>query len=245
MLDFFYPKKYNLEKFLEKQGGIHNFHKRICDFLIENGLKLVEVGRNSLQFHYGNERGKIGIQLEQKDENSFKLYVAEQMRNGQIVRYETIAPNDIENQDLLESINETLPNLKIQPLKKVISELDNFIEHGGKIYTIIEDLKKNDGMYSTRQELANKLFILAYQTRISVLERYQNNSWSHTTKIKVPHISRELISIGDVIELTVNNLLSYSQSVFLNEGVQEILMEKGELYYKVEKLIPEVIRNQM
>jgi hypothetical protein len=96
MSGFFKTRK-EMRKYIQDNGGMHEFYKDFIALASSYGFKLYEVTKDSFYLHYGTMEGKIGIQFIQLSINKVGIIFGEetpmkQMNNSKtevLVPFET------------------------------------------------------------------------------------------------------------------------------------------------------------
>ncbi len=102
---------------------------------------------------------------------------------------------------------------------------------------LIKDIEKSNN-YSDFEE---DILTLSYIARKGVLDRIEHFNWSMNTKILVPSIDRNRITLMYAYTQTVGKLEICVLNLEMKELFDEI-MEKGEVFYEIENnFSPETI----
>jgi len=127
----------------------------------------------------------------------------------------------------------------INPFKKGL-EYNNLAKSFNAIFLMIQQIK--DSNPESPYEIED-LYALAYIARRGIIDKIEKYKWNNLNiPITVPSISSQRISLYIAMQNTLSQVISMAEESGLYQDVKEIL-DKGELYYEVEKNIPDYIKN--
>lgn len=92
--------------------------------------------------------------------------------------------------------------------------------------------------------IVEDLLIIALIGRIEIIDRMELINYKLTTKIVVPMLPGENKTLGYAYQQTIVRLMEIAENQGCSEYVNEIL-DKGELFYELEKTIPDHFRKMM
>lgn len=124
-------------------------------------------------------------------------------------------------------------------------ELAKMAKDMNGIYGLISQLEKRieseNAIFFT--EYQQDLFCISYICRNKVIDRIEEYNWSMDSKAMVPNIAMRNVTLTTAIDQTIGRLYILAKTHGVLDEVQEIL-ERGEGYYEVDKIIPSHIKNQ-
>ncbi|MDR0823499.1 MAG: hypothetical protein LBN74_00270 [Prevotella sp.] len=118
----------------------------------------------------------------------------------------------------------------------------------GKTIKLLLDLEPQINDRSDVYEHKEYLYFIAYVCRVSILDRIENNSWIRvTTPIIIPldlyRARKETIFTGLI--LTVDKVKKLAHADFeISQNIESIL-EKGDFFYLIESIVPQIIKSQL
>ncbi|MFH2142617.1 MAG: hypothetical protein ABIJ97_09360 [Bacteroidota bacterium] len=85
-----------MRKYIQNNGGMHEFYKDFITIAQSYGFKLYEVTKDSFYLHYGTMEGKIGIQFIQLSINKVGIIFGEETPMKQVnnLKWEVTLPFD-------------------------------------------------------------------------------------------------------------------------------------------------------
>lgn len=126
---------------------------------------------------------------------------------------------------------------------KTGKEFNNLAKSMNGMNAMIEDLIPKIERSYDHSEFTEVVSVLAYVARKGVLDRIEQYNWAMDTKIIVPTIDRERITLMYAFTQTVGKLHTIAAQLDLTELVEEI-MEKEDAYYQLENILPpEITKN--
>jgi hypothetical protein len=93
-------------------------------------------------------------------------------------------------------------------------------------------------------DYSEDLFLLAYLSRIEIVDRVEEYKWGMLNKITVPLISKSTITLMHAFNQTIGFISLIATNINMLEKVQNIL-EKGERYNEMDKKIPSHLKNML
>lgn len=97
---------------------------------------------------------------------------------------------------------------------------------------------------SQHEDIGNDLFILSYIGRKEIIDRMEEYKWNMNGPIVVPMMPGDRKTIAFAFQQTIGKLIELGESEGYSEEVQEIL-DKGNLYFELDKSIPEFMKKIM
>lgn len=107
------------------------------------------------------------------------------------------------------------------------------------IYQMIDNLIKK--RYSA--DINEEMLVVAYLSRIEIIDRLVKYKWAGNTPIVVPMMPGYKKTLGYALTQTIERLVEISDEVGFKEEVEEVL-DRGMLFYKVEAEIPESLKKR-
>jgi hypothetical protein len=95
-------------------------------------------------------------------------------------------------------------------------------------------------------EYKEDFLVHAYVAQKGVIDRMYRNGWSTNseTGIYVPVLDLKLVPLGSTVLITIEKLRSIAMTLDMEEQLDEI-MNKGPIYYEVERIIPKDILDRL
>jgi len=130
-------------------------------------------------------------------------------------------------------------------LKKGI-EFNNLAKGFNGTYIMINELevkiKNHDEIdYSDFHE---DFFIVAYLCRREIIDRLETYGWGMHSPLMIPMMSRGRVTLLFAYQQTVGRLMEIANTAYLSDEVRDIL-DKGETYYEIDRIIPPQIKNSL
>jgi len=129
--------------------------------------------------------------------------------------------------------------IKTNPMKGI--ELNKCAISIAKVLKMVSDLEPKISNAYDLEENKEGILILAYISRVTILDRIENNPWM-TPELPIT-IATGLFStrketIASALSITVGKIIKLSEyDPRINDLVDDIL-EKGAAFYEIEKIIP-------
>jgi hypothetical protein len=95
---------------------------------------------------------------------------------------------------------------------------------------------------SYKEEYKESLFALCYIAKKGIIDRLDSNNWNFESKIMIPTMSSNRITVGYAWSQTISKLIKIGASLSLSEEIKEIF-DCGDLYYAMESAFPEKLKN--
>lgn len=97
---------------------------------------------------------------------------------------------------------------------------------------------------SENEDVKEDLLVIAYIGRKEIIDRLQKYKWRMTASIFIPMMPEKKKTIALAYQQTIGELMTLSANEGYLEDVQEVL-DKGSLYYDLERSIPQHVRDRM
>jgi hypothetical protein len=128
------------------------------------------------------------------------------------------------------------------PRLKISVQYNNMAKSFNGLYHMLQSLELK--VLHRQNVLFKDIMLLAYLYRKEIGDRLEKFRWSPVTPIDIPTISRGIITLGYATEITLDGLYKAADQLgFLGE-VGEV-MDRGDLFYQVERTIPKNLRKAM
>ena len=102
------------------------------------------------------------------------------------------------------------------------------------------DYKINNNLSVNCSAYKEEIFIVAYLAKRAVIERIKDYKWPDASPIIVPYISKSFVTLKFASNQLFDKINTLSEKMNLNEEVKNII-NKGNYYYQIEKVVPELI----
>lgn len=90
------------------------------------------------------------------------------------------------------------------------------------------------------EDVTEDFYVLAYLGRKEIIDRLEEYKWNMNSLIVVPNLGGRT-TVVSAMQMTISRLTLLAQENNLLEEVQEI-MNKGDLYFELDKTIPDYIK---
>jgi hypothetical protein len=104
----------------------------------------------------------------------------------------------------------------------------------------VESNKNNLDFY--KEEYKESLFALCYVAKKGIIDRLDSINWNFESKIMIPTMSSNRITVGYAWSQTISKLITIGASIRLSEEMEEIF-DCGDLYYEMENAFPDKLKN--
>lgn len=122
-------------------------------------------------------------------------------------------------------------------------EFNKLAESMNGLNLMIQNLIPKIERSNNYSEFEEDILTLTYIARKGVLDRIEQYSWSMETKIFVPTIDKQRITLMYAYTQTLGKLQKIANNLNFTELYDEI-MEKGVTFYQIENNLPkEIIKN--
>lgn len=97
---------------------------------------------------------------------------------------------------------------------------------------------------ASNKDIKDDLLILAYLGRREIIDRIEEYQWQMGTKIIVPMMPGDKKTLGYAFEQTIGKLMKVADQEGCGNQVIQIL-DKKEIYYKLDDSLPEFLKNMI
>jgi hypothetical protein len=124
---------------------------------------------------------------------------------------------------------------------KGVKKLYEFVKLGNTMNYVSAMLIKIVGEYEAEkpfflEEYTEEIYLLAYITRIGILDRMDKNDWPLEGPIRIPALNSSNVTLLFAYSRTVLLLKNFTSQLEISPIVEQIL-NKDELFYQFEKMI--------
>ncbi|MBI5541649.1 MAG: hypothetical protein HY951_16440 [Bacteroidia bacterium] len=121
-------------------------------------------------------------------------------------------------------------------------ECNKAAKYFGRVYVILNklDAEIQNDLSCDYSKYSESLFFLAYICRKEIIDRIGKYRWFSNMLMAIPLISQKTIPISAAYSQTVERVIELSIKTNFAKEVKNIF-DKGEIYYQMERNIPQSI----
>ena len=123
-------------------------------------------------------------------------------------------------------------------------ELNDLAKSFNGFNIMLKEFLQNIEANPSQLHYGDDLLTLAYIATVGINDKMEDYEISMMGKIMIPTIERGFITIAYAYQQTVGKMLLASDLLAMTEEVNEI-MDKGALFYTIEKGIPQILKNNI